>query len=387
MRVLQFAGSSVLVLFGSLTCALVDASAETDPHLRHRNLQECPQVSVLAVFCPPPYLDGGVVCKGNCEYGNLCLAATAGILESFCEKPNSDLEACPENVLFPCSGSFDKPVICSSGCQYDNICLAIGAGGRGCEVVSEEVCPIPGLQPCPLNIDPVKCGPNDCTYGNLCVADAAGFTAYECKSLTDLPEPEPGTCPVTGPAVSCINEPDPVICGPDGCEYGNLCLAVGAGFKQGVCVSHCPIGNRGIVVCDPVLDPVLCAGLCVYDNLCSAQAGPGFTEADCESISSECPESDPGLLCITLFQPVDCSGCIYSNECFAAGAGYAADDCVLVVEEPIPVNPNETPECTESDPDRVCIALFQPVDCNGCIYNNGCFAGGAGYEAEDCVLL
>jgi hypothetical protein len=229
-------------------------------------------------------LDGGVVCNGNCEYGSLCLAAAAGISESFCEKP----EACPENVLFPCSGSFDMPVICSSGCQYDNICMAVGAGGSGCEVVSEEVCPIP--------------------------------------------------------AVACINRADPVICAPDGCEYGNLCLAVGAGFKEGVCVSNCPIGNfacgdpvldpvlcagcacpignRGNFACGPAFNPVLCAG-CAYDNLCSAQNGPGFTEADCESIPSECPETDPDRFsdCALGNLPVICIrngvACEFDNLCLA----------------------------------------------------------------------
>jgi hypothetical protein len=313
MRVLQFAGSSVLVIFGSLTCALVDASADTHPHLRHRNQQECRQVSVLAVFCPPPYLDGGVVCNGNCEYGNLCLAATAGILESFCEKPDSDPEACPENVLLPCSGSFDKPVICNNGCQYDNICLAVGAGGRGCEDFSEEVRPIPDseLQPPLVNLDPLKCPP----------------------------------APVSGLAVFC---PPPysdggVICNGN-CEYGNLCLATTLDIDGAV----------------------------------------AFTADECKSLTNplepECLESDPGLVCPFNYEPVDCNGCVYSNECFASGAGYDLEDCV-----------NETTGCNESDPSfvSVCGVSLPPVVCirdgDACEYGNQCLADGAGFSETDCL--
>jgi hypothetical protein len=109
-----------------------------------------------------------------------------------------------------------------------------------------------------------------------------------------------------------------------------------------------------------------------------------------ESISSECPERDPDLVCIALFEPVDCNGCIYDNGCFAGGAGYSEGDCVLV-EEPIPVKSNETPKCTESDPDLICIALFAPVRClrdgdddSFCEYGNQCLASGAGYSETDC---
>jgi hypothetical protein len=407
---LQFAGSSVLVLFGSLTCALVDASAETHSHLRHRNLKECPQVSVLGLFCPTD-LDGSVVCKDNCEYGSLCLSAAAGILGIFCDKLYPQLASCPENMLLPCTANL-KPVICSSGYQYDNICMAVGAGGMDCEDVPDDTspptspptlpptslptsspteCPVPGVQPCPLNIDPVSYGPNDCTYSNPCVAVGAGYTVDECKSVSDIPEPQPGTCPVTSPAVSCINEPDPVICGgrDDDCEYPNLCLAIGAGFQQSDCVSHCPIGNRGIVACPQVLDPILCGGVCRYDNLCSAQTPGLFTEANCESIASaeeneECPDSDTNLICATVFAPAECSGCIYGNGCRAGGAGYSEADCVLV-EDPIEVDPIEPLACPDSDPDFICGTVFAPVECNGCIYENGCRASGVGYSEADCV--
>jgi hypothetical protein len=141
MRV-HFAGSSVLVLFGSLTCALVDAaSADTHPHLRHRNLKECPQVSVLGIFCPTD-LNGPVVCNDNCEYGSLCLSAAAGILGIFCENldPQPQPVSCLENMLLPCTANL-KPVICSSGCQYDNICMAVGAGGRDCDDIPNDASP------------------------------------------------------------------------------------------------------------------------------------------------------------------------------------------------------------------------------------------------------
>jgi hypothetical protein len=68
----------------------------------------------------------------------------------------------------------------------------------------------------------------------------------------------------------------------------------------------------------------------VYNNLCSAQSTGLFTEENCESFSSECPESDPDLVCFALFALVDCNGCIYDNECLAGGAEYSEGDCVLL---------------------------------------------------------
>jgi hypothetical protein len=320
----------------------------------------------------------------------------------------------------------------------------------------------------------VRCGPNDCAYGNPCLAEAAGFSPDDgCKPVSDIPEPQPGTCPVTDPAVSCINEADPVICGgADDCEYSNLCLAIGAGFQQSDCFSSqcpepdpaescpetmlpvtcddciydnicsagaagfletdceesvgtipgpdiavdpstgkpsCPFGNRGFSICPESANPVLCAGTCKYDNLCSAQSGPGFTEEDCVPIFDgelievnpieqiECPESnEPGLVCATVYDPIVCGDCVYSNGCVASGAGYEAGDCEPL-EEPlgpissgppdIPVDPSTGKPICPITGFPPCPETFKPVLCAGiCEYDNLCSAqeGGPGFSDEMC---
>jgi hypothetical protein len=105
----------------------------------------------------------------------------------------------------------------------------------------------------------------------------------------------------------------------------------------------------------------------------------------------ECTESDPDLICIALFSPVECNGCIYNNGCFAGGAGYSEEDCVLLQEEPILVNPDVLSECSKTDPNFICSAIFAPVRClrdgdddSICEYGNQCLASGAGYSETDC---
>ena len=35
-----------------------------------------------------------------------------------------------------------------------------------------------------------------------------------------------------------------------------------------------------------------------------------------------CPAPDPDVFCILVYDPVVCGGCRYSNDCFAAAAGW-----------------------------------------------------------------
>jgi hypothetical protein len=168
-------------------------------------------------------------------------------------------------------------------------------------------------------------------------------------------------------------------------------------------------------MCIALFAPVDCNG-CIYENGCWA-GGAGYSETDCvlleepipvipyEAVACksdpdcipyeepipvnpdealECNESDPDLICFALFAPVNCKGCIYDNGCLAGGAGYSEADCVQL-QEPIPVNPVENPKCDQKDPDLVCSTDFEPVVCNGCKFSNGCWAAGAGYSETDCV--
>jgi hypothetical protein len=118
----------------------------------------------------------------------------------------------------------------------------------------------------------------------------------------------------------------------------------------------CAIGNRGIAACRPIFAPVLCGDNCQYENLCSAQAGPGFTKEDCKPVAKEKPVNwsvdaqcaKPKLTrkgCPEIFSPVRCDDCIYDNICFATAAGFLRD-CepakvynMPVPEDTVPGNP------------------------------------------------
>jgi hypothetical protein len=95
----------------------------------------------------------------------------------------------------------------------------------------------------------------------------------------------------------------------------------------------CAIGNRGIVACPLIFAPVLCGDeKCQYDNLCSAQAGPGYTKEDCEpvdlTVDAQCAKPKlTGKGCPEIFSPVRCDDCIYDNICFAKAAGFPREDC------------------------------------------------------------
>jgi hypothetical protein len=177
----------------------------------------------------------------------------------------------------------------------------------------------------------------------------------------------------------------------------------------------CPIGNRGFVKCPEDYEPVLCDGVCVYDNLCSAEAGPGFTEEDCEKViepedqpnedqpnpgKSMCPHSDlTGDGCPEIYTPVSCDDCIYANICFAKAASFLETDCEKVMgqkdqskpvpNDALPVNPTQIDvDCPAPDADVACIHMFAPVMCDGnCYYSNSCLAAGAGFADAKCEPL
>jgi hypothetical protein len=47
-----------------------------------------------------------------------------------------------------------------------------------------------------------------------------------------------------------------------------------------------------------------------------------------------CPLSDPDVICLALFDPVTCGGCVYTNQCFAGAAGFTLGECQSVSEVP-----------------------------------------------------
>jgi hypothetical protein len=259
-----------------------------------------------------------------------------------------NFQNCPVSATSTfCSYVGKAPVVCAGGCEYDNACLAAG------------------------------------TDLSDCVSSAA-IDPDNQKELIDSSEPESGTCPVTGLAVSCLDEADPVVCGIDDCAYNNLCLAFGAGFEEDDCLSSkCP--KPVAESCTKELVPVTCDD-CIYDNMCIAGTA-GFLENDCEPVDQEV-----GVACITArlpceggIGPVICDhSCEYSFLCIAIASGYSEDQCVPVEGTLIPVDTSGTFECPERDPDLVCSAIFAPVVCGDCVYENECVAFSAGYAADDC---
>jgi hypothetical protein len=153
-------------------------------------------------------------------------------------------------------------------------------------------------------------------------------------------------------------------------------------------LSGCPIGNRGFVACAPILDPVLCGGICVYDNLCSAQAGPGFTKEDCVSVT-DIPKPATGTGPVVLGMPVP--------------GNTDVDDTVVIVDSP-PVPEGEPLEEPASGTGPSTIAIGEPnpgtiligddgivpcslvlsVVCGDYKFENLCLAEAAGYDKEKC---
>lgn len=173
-------------------------------------------------------------------------------------------------------------------------------------------------------------------------------------------------------------------------------LCPGGAASDPVTSATCPDSKDSM--CYDLYDPVTCSANgfegCVYSNDCLAEAA-GFFEKDCvpqvqhdatellaepvapvpdENQEVTCPKSDD-TPCTKIYRPVSCSangfvGCVYSNECFAAAAGFAKDDCV-----------KQSDVCPGPNPKILCTMEYNPVICNGCRYSNPCLARAAGFSS------
>lgn len=47
--------------------------------------------------------------------------------------------------------------------------------------------------------------------------------------------------------------------------------------------------------------------------------------------------------------------------------------------------PKKKDTCPDADPGVICTSIYDPVDCNGCTYSNGCLAGAAGFDVSNCA--
>jgi len=142
----------------------------------------------------------------------------------------------------------------------------------------------------------------------------------------------------------------------------------------------CPAGDG---LCITLFDPVLC-GDCEYSNSCFAASAGFNVDADCVSkdeaaaaanqTENVCPSPDSATVCTFVFLPVKCDGlCDYPNSCTALSAGYNESSC-----------------CPLPDPEYACIALSDPIKCGqyDCEYSNKCFAELARFNTTtDCTSL
>jgi hypothetical protein len=263
-------------------------------------------------------------CDGK-TYGNDCEAASSSVSVSSRGVCKEDP---PPPVGEACGGLLGLGCERGEYCQYapDALCGAADQTG---------VCtPIP--MACEDIYDPV-CGCDDKTYGNACEAAVAGVSVAskgECGPV-DLPATACGarlgnTCargeycnyppsaicgradgtgvcaPIPG---GCTKEYSPV-CGCDGNNYGNACMAAAAGISvdyTGECKPLPGAGNCGGI-----------AGLaCEKGEFCDYPVGTMCGAADQLGTCREMPQA-----CTREWNPVcGCDDKTYGNACTAAAAG------------------------------------------------------------------
>jgi len=196
----------------------------------------------------------------------------------------------------------------------------------------------------------------------------------------------------------------PVRCGPDDCEYPNLCTATNLGFDVAECSEYdpnCPGRPSGL--CRAPYAPVTCGILnCQYDNVCEAIRSGEFAPDDCCRVPLD-PEQECSA---EEYAPVLCGDgdCGYATLCSATKAGFRTGDCRPKSEadasfegnglptddpaggesndDPTRPSPDEEP-CPDTEDGIFCFELYEPVTCGdrNCSYTNACFASGAGFDA------
>jgi hypothetical protein len=272
-----------------------------------------------------------------------------------------------------------------------------------------------------------------------------GFPEVDDKiAINDYYPDHDSSCPEVLMPGLCYQTYHPVICGPDECEYNNLCLAEFAGFLSYECSNHVDVdeddyyyddhyttfaptqgpfecAHPGYGTCSPSgHQPVICGEhKCWYQNLCFAQSA-GYSSYECGSAhppslpppstttspspaptllptppnhEEECPGPKVPGLCHQDFSPLLCGeyNCWYLNGCFAQLAGfYSTIECHpylthVPAPSPIPTIGPPTTECPHSG-HGACSLSHHPVICGEykCLYHNLCFAQLAGFLSHEC---